>query len=75
MGPEENILENSSISTFQQGLTQSAVRKIDKIRDSTVSPRKTKADQCWQGRPGQIKAEQDRQRQTKTDQGKVVQNA
>ena len=26
MGPEGNILENSSISTFQQGLTHSAVR-------------------------------------------------
>ena len=25
MGPEGNILENSSISTFQQGLTHSAM--------------------------------------------------
>ena len=29
MGPEGNILENSSISTFQQGLTHSAVAKFD----------------------------------------------
>ena len=32
MGPEGNILENSSISTFQQGLTHSALNEIGSCR-------------------------------------------
>ena len=43
MGPEGNILVNSSISTFQQGLTHSALRQLQargitwlKLQDSNI---------------------------------------